>query len=87
MSKAIKWSVIMLSLAAVLFVAAGSRVVRASNNDGAYRQIGVYSEVLSRIRSEYVEEPNMASVTDGALHGLHHRRTSKFGIAERRSEI
>jgi carboxyl-terminal processing protease len=70
MSKAIKWSVIMLSLAAVLFVAAGSLVVRASNNDGAYRQIGVYSEVLSRIRSEYVEEPNMASVTDGALHGL-----------------
>jgi carboxyl-terminal processing protease len=70
MSKAIKWSVITVSLAAVLFVAAGSLVVRASSNDGAYRQIGVYSEVLSRIRSEYVEDPDMAKVTDGALHGL-----------------
>jgi carboxyl-terminal processing protease len=30
----------------------------------------VYSEVLSRIRTEYVEEPNIPSVTSGALHGL-----------------
>src|SRR2546430_6849030 len=44
--------------------------VRASNNDGAYPQFEVYSEVLSRVRSEYVEEPNLPTVTDGALHGL-----------------
>jgi hypothetical protein len=43
---------------------------RASSNEGAYRQLSVYSEVLSRIRLEYVEEPNIAGVTDGALHGL-----------------
>jgi carboxyl-terminal processing protease len=30
----------------------------------------VYSEVLNRIRTEYVEEPNINSVTSGALHGL-----------------
>ena len=30
----------------------------------------VYSEVLHRIRTEYVEEPNMGLVTNGALHGL-----------------
>jgi carboxyl-terminal processing protease len=44
--------------------------VRASSNDGAYRQLSVYSEVLSRIRLEYVEEPNISGVTTGALHGL-----------------
>ena len=44
--------------------------VHASSNDGAYRQLQVYSEVLSRVRSEYVEEPNIPKVTDGALHGL-----------------
>lgn len=44
--------------------------VRASNSDGAYRQLQVYSEVLSRVRSEYVEEPNIPDVTQGALHGL-----------------
>ena len=26
--------------------------------------------MLSRVRSEYVEEPNIPKVTDGALHGL-----------------
>src|SRR5258707_6221758 len=30
----------------------------------------VYSEALRRGRSEYVEEPNLPLVTDGALHGL-----------------
>ena len=55
----------------LLFTIVGGFVnVRASSNDGAYRQLSVYSEVLSRIRLEYVEEPNIAGVTDGALHGL-----------------
>jgi carboxyl-terminal processing protease len=44
--------------------------VHASSNDGSYRQLQVYSEVLSRVQSEYVEEPNIPKVTDGALHGL-----------------
>jgi carboxyl-terminal processing protease len=63
--------ILSISLVVVLFMVAGGLVVRASdNNDGAYRQLGEYSEVLSRIRSEYVEEPNIPKVTDGALHGL-----------------
>ena len=44
--------------------------MRASSNDGAYRQLQVYSEVLSRVNTEYVEDPNIPKVTDGALHGL-----------------
>ena len=71
MSNRFKALILSISLAVVLFMVAGGLVVRASdNNDGAYRQLGVYSEVLSRIRSEYVEEPNIPKVTDGALHGL-----------------
>jgi carboxyl-terminal processing protease len=70
MSNRVKATILSISLAVVVFVAAGGLVVRASSNDGAYRQLGVYSEVLSRIRSEYVEEPNIPQVTDGALHGL-----------------
>ncbi len=70
MSKALKAVVLSVSVALVLFTIAGGLRVRAESNDGAYRQLGVYSEVLSRIRSEYVEEPNIPTVTDGALHGL-----------------
>jgi carboxyl-terminal processing protease len=71
MSTKLKVTVIASSLAILLFTIVGGFVnVRASSNEGAYRQLSVYSEVLSRIRLEYVEEPNIAGVTDGALHGL-----------------
>ena len=38
--------------------------------DGAYNQIHVYQQVLRRIQSDYVTDPNMTTVTTGALHGL-----------------
>ena len=70
MSKTIKIALLTCSIAIVLFTVVGGLGVKASTNDGAYRQLMVYSEVLSRIRSDYVEEPNIPHVTDGALHGL-----------------
>ena len=67
----IKAAILVTSFAVLLFVVVGSMGgVHASTNDGSYRQLQVYSEVLSRVRSEYVEEPNIPKVTDGALHGL-----------------
>ncbi len=38
--------------------------------EGAYNQIHVYQQVLRRVQSDYVTEPNMQTVTTGALHGL-----------------
>ncbi len=71
MSTKIKTALLLSSAGILLFALAGQiNRVRASNNDGAYPQMEVYSEVLSRVRSEYVEEPNLPTVTDGALHGL-----------------
>jgi carboxyl-terminal processing protease len=70
MSKRLKILFLSLSIGLVVFAVSGTFAVRAWNNDGAYRQLGVYSEVLSRIRSEYVEEPDIPKVTDGSLHGL-----------------
>ena len=70
LSKALKILIVTVSLGIVFYAVAGGLGVKASTNDGAYRQLGVYSEVLSRIRSEYVEEPNIQTVTDGSLHGL-----------------
>ena len=71
MSKTTKLVVLGLSFLLASFIVAGGLGVRANtNDDGSYRQLGVYSEVLSRIRTEYVEDPNIPSVTNGALHGL-----------------
>src|ERR1700689_1608218 len=74
MSMKIKAAILVSSFAVLLFVVAGGSLglggVHASSNDGSYRQMQVYSEVLSRVQSEYVEDPNIPKVTDGALHGL-----------------
>src|SRR3989475_5993877 len=71
MSMKTKAAILVSSALVLLFmVVGGMDGVRASSNDGAYRQLQVYSEVLSRVRSEYVEEPNIPVVTAGALHGL-----------------
>jgi len=71
MSIKVKAAILIPSAAVLLFmVIGGMDGVRASSNEGAYRQLQVYSEVLSRVRSEYVEEPDIPKVTNGALHGL-----------------
>jgi carboxyl-terminal processing protease len=72
MSKSLKTTLLLFSFLILGFAVAGAVGGKAgdSNNDGAYRQLSVYSEVLSRIRSDYVEDPNISQVSNGALHGL-----------------
>jgi carboxyl-terminal processing protease len=60
---------LLLALGAGLFL--GLHPVRAgSNDDGAYKQMRVYAEVLKKVQTEYVTEPSINDVTTGALHGL-----------------
>jgi len=74
MNRFFQRSVFVLSLGLLVALIAGEcglRAVRAgSNDDGAYTQINVYQQVLKKIQSEYVTEPNINDVTTGALHGL-----------------
>jgi carboxyl-terminal processing protease len=73
MSKKIQVLLLTSSMLIIAFVLLGSLGVHASgssNGDVTLKHIGVYSEVLYRVRAEYVEEPNMSVVTNGALHGL-----------------
>jgi carboxyl-terminal processing protease len=59
-------------LVVTVFLGVNSSGVSAASEpqDGAYRQINVYSEVLRHIQTDYVEEPNITLVTNGALRGL-----------------
>ena len=41
-----------------------------SSGDKTYRDLGVYSEVLTRVKEAYVTEPNLNKVTNGAIRGL-----------------
>ncbi|MFQ5817955.1 MAG: S41 family peptidase [Terriglobia bacterium] len=69
MSARVRSGLLGLSLLVALYVIIGGLLGQTAG-EGAYRQLGVFSEVLAHIKSDYVEEPNITSVTRGALYGL-----------------
>src|SRR5947209_4347232 len=70
MNSRAKFLVVVSSTFLVLLLLLGTVLGKGSTPDSPYRHLGVYTEVLSRIKSEYVEEPDLKSVTLGALNGL-----------------
>ncbi len=62
--------VVGISVLVVAYAATGYMLGRSNNDDKAYRALTVYSEVLEHIQRDYVDDPNMHAVTNGALHGL-----------------
>lgn len=60
-----------LSVSVVIFCYAGiGHVLGRTPDDRAYKSLTVFGEVLQKIQSDYVDEPNMHLVTAGSLHGL-----------------
>jgi carboxyl-terminal processing protease len=75
MPKSLKISLLAVSVALIVcvFLGVNSYGVRAASDpsqEGAYRQINVYGEVLQHVQTDYVEVPNIPNVTNGALRGL-----------------
>ncbi len=77
MSSRTKFAVVMTSTCLVALLLLGGVVSKgapaddtATSGSNVYKHLSVYSEVLSRIKSEYVEEPDINNVTLGALNGL-----------------
>ncbi len=70
MNSRIKYVVVTLSTFVVIVLLLGARQSAGTTSDDQYKHLAVYTEVLSRIKSEYVEEPDLKSVTLGALNGL-----------------
>ncbi|HKS96123.1 MAG TPA: S41 family peptidase [Terriglobia bacterium] len=73
MSNKIRALLISISSVLILYIVLGGVMGKsdsATTSEKAYRDLGVYSEVLDRIKSDYVTEPNLNHVTDGAIRGL-----------------
>ncbi len=72
MSKRIRILLLPTSLVLVFYVVVGGMLGKtdSSTREKTYRDLGVYTEVLSRIKSDYVTEPNLKKVTGGAVRGL-----------------
>jgi carboxyl-terminal processing protease len=69
MNPTVKKVVVAVSLVVLVYVTAGY-VLGRSSDDKAFRALTAYSEVLEHIQRDYVDDPNLHSVTAGALHGL-----------------
>ena len=76
MNNRAKFLVVLSSTGLVAFLLLGAVVTRSvaadtnTGRNGVYPHIAVYSEVLSRIKSEYVAEPDMNGVSLGAVNGM-----------------
>jgi carboxyl-terminal processing protease len=70
MNNRFKWTVVGSSTCIAVLLLLGAKNGRAVAPDDVYGHLKVYTEVLERIKLEYVEEPDMKSVTLGAINGL-----------------
>src|ERR1700687_895303 len=66
-----KFAVVASSTCLVVLLLFGAvRGRGAATGDQPYTQLGVYTDVLSHIKQDYVEEPDMKAVTAGASNGM-----------------
>lgn len=70
MTTRIKFWVVSVSTCLAVMLAVGSVLGQGTDQSDNYKQLGVFSDVVARIKSDYVEEPDMKSVTLGAMNGL-----------------
>ena len=70
MSSRTKYLVVSSSTCLTILLLIGSVLGKGASPDDTLKHIGVFSDVVAHIKSEYVEEPDMKSVTLGALNGL-----------------
>src|SRR6201987_531460 len=69
MNRTARIAIIAISIAVFCYAGLG-HVLGPTHEERAYKSLTVYGEVLQKIQSDYVDEPNMHLVTAGALHGL-----------------
>jgi carboxyl-terminal processing protease len=70
MNSRFKYTFASLSLVLVAMLLMGAVLGQSASPEEPYRHLAVFTEVLSRIKSDYVEEPDLKSVTLGAMNGL-----------------
>lgn len=61
---------LLVFLCSFLIVLYGVSAAFYARDDDAYKELSVFISALSRIRTDYVEEPDMNNVQEGAMRGL-----------------
>ena len=65
-----KYTILLISSVLVIYAIIGGMLGRVSAQSGSYQQLTIFSEVLSRIQTDYVDDPNVKTAVDGAIRGL-----------------
>src|SRR6266436_7357029 len=69
MNRAARIGILCVSVAIFGYAGIG-HVLGRTTDDKAYKSLGVYAEVLQKVQQDYVDDPNMRTVTAGSLHGM-----------------
>ena len=69
MSRAARIGIFCVSVAIFGYAFVG-HVLGRTQDDKAYKSLTVYGEVLQKVQQDYVDDPNMRTVTAGSLHGM-----------------
>lgn len=70
MNRSFKFALVTTSSVLAALLLLGSVMGKTTAPDDPYRHLGVLTDVLMKIKSDYVEEPNVKNVTVGAINGL-----------------
>lgn len=71
MNQRVRLTLISLSCIVIFYAMLGGLLGKNEDaKESAYKYLGVYSEVVSRIKSDYVTDPDLRKVTGGAIRGL-----------------
>jgi carboxyl-terminal processing protease len=65
-----KYVILLISSVLVIYAIIGGMLGRVSAQNGSYQQLSIFTEVLSRIQNDYVDETNVKNAVDGAIRGL-----------------
>src|SRR4030095_6811511 len=65
-----KYVILLISSVLVIYAIIGGMLGRVSAQNGSYQQLSIFTEVLSRIQNDYVDEPNVKNAVEGAIRGL-----------------
>ena len=62
--------VIFFSALFVVYGLVGGMLNRVSAKDNAYKDLRIFTDILSKVREDYVEEPDMEKAMQGGIQGM-----------------
>src|SRR5439155_4283634 len=64
------YAILLVTSVLVIYAIIGGMLGRVSAQNGSFQQLSIFTEVLSRIQNDYVDDPNLKNAVDGAIRGL-----------------